>query len=74
MTLKDALKIILLCMVVITFLSVILYLSIELFFLFFLGSEFQLNKIAVFIKSGLWGGGMLGIGIILSRLFKVKGF
>lgn len=44
--------------------------------LWILGDEFQLswNDILQGIKIGSVGGGVLGIGIILSRLFKVEGF
>lgn len=54
-------------------------LLIKLFFvtvLWALGGEFELswNDVLQGIKIGSVGGGILGIGIILSRLFKVKGF
>lgn len=40
------------------------------------GAEFELNMATIItsIKIGIFGGGIVGLGVVLMRLFNVKGF
>lgn len=40
------------------------------------GAEFEFNMatIVTSIKIGVFGGGIVGLGVVLMRLFNVKGF
>lgn len=52
------------------------YICIEIFFYFYGGVPIYFDHLHFekIFKMSIWGGGILGVAIILFRLFKVKGF
>jgi len=60
----------------ISLVGVSFYICIEVFFYFYgdIPISFDLLHFEKIFKMSIWGGGILGVGIILFRFFKVKGF